>query len=186
METDIATFHKEHYEPLIYRLGFHLPHVQMLGTNHCAKLSRKAFESRVSEFFDLFCGRDYADQFVLKADVEVQSQHFGGNTQLSMEGVSVEHKNNEPEVPDGRMPYKQFVAEFFSHLSDESRQDAATTNAHMMQLIEILLDHEVFKRFISWLWETTDGCAKQYRCVTTLYLLSTLSQKNNIVIDQSI
>ena len=35
------------------------------------------------------------------------------------------------------------------------------------------------------LYETTDGCSKQYRCVTALCFLSALSYECNIIIDRS-
>ena len=55
-----------------------------------------------------------------------------------------------------------------------------------MQFIELLLDRGVFKKAMSWIWETTDGCAKQYIYATALYLLSSISQKYNIVIVRAI
>ena len=33
------------------------------------------------------------------------------------------------------------------------------------------------------IWENTDGCAYQYRCATTLYLLSMLAHAYNIIIN---
>ena len=36
------------------------------------------------------------------------------------------------------------------------------------------------------LWEETDGCAKQYRCATAMYLLSLISVRFNIVIDRAV
>ena len=36
------------------------------------------------------------------------------------------------------------------------------------------------------LWEETDGCAKQYRCATAIYLLSLVFVKFNIVINRAV
>ena len=36
------------------------------------------------------------------------------------------------------------------------------------------------------IWENTDGCAKQYRCASVLYLMSVMSQFYSIIIDQGI
>ena len=36
------------------------------------------------------------------------------------------------------------------------------------------------------MWEETDGCAKQYRCATAMYLLSLISVRFNIVIDRAV
>ena len=35
METTISNFHKSFYIPEIQKLAFHIPHVKILGTNHC-------------------------------------------------------------------------------------------------------------------------------------------------------
>ena len=35
----------------------------------------------------------------------------------------------------------------------------------------------------STIWENTDSCVDQYRCTTTLYLLSMLAHEYNIIID---
>ena len=39
---------------------------------------------------------------------------------------------------------------------------------------------------LSTIWENADGCAEQYRCVTALYLMSFLSQRNSIIFDRGI
>ena len=36
------------------------------------------------------------------------------------------------------------------------------------------------------IWENTDGCAYQYRCATSLYLLSMLAHTYNIIIDRGV
>eukprot|EP00957_Ditylum_brightwellii_P111231 8481742-Ditylum_brightwellii.AAC.1 len=36
------------------------------------------------------------------------------------------------------------------------------------------------------LWEETDGCAKQHRFATAMYLLSLVSVRLNIVIDRAV
>eukprot|EP00957_Ditylum_brightwellii_P162192 12350079-Ditylum_brightwellii.AAC.1 len=35
-------------------------------------------------------------------------------------------------------------------------------------------------------WEETDGCAKQYRCATAMYLLALISVRFNMVIDRAV
>ena len=39
---------------------------------------------------------------------------------------------------------------------------------------------------LSTIWENTDGCAEQYRCASSLYLMSVMSQCYYIIIDQGI
>ena len=52
MDTTISNFHTSFYIPAIQKLAFHLPHVRILGTNHCGELRRTAFKRR--EFFKMF------------------------------------------------------------------------------------------------------------------------------------
>ena len=39
---------------------------------------------------------------------------------------------------------------------------------------------------MSTIWENTDGCAEQYICASTLYLMSVMSQCHSIIIDWGI
>ena len=39
---------------------------------------------------------------------------------------------------------------------------------------------------LSTIWENTDGCEEQYRCATSLYLMSVLSQRHSIIFDWGI
>jgi hypothetical protein len=48
-----------------------------------------------------------------------------------------------------------------SRFSDESKQDASTTHAHMLVLLEYLFENNVMK-IGSTEWQDTDGCGKQY------------------------
>ena len=62
-ETTISDFHTSFYIPAIQKLAFHLPHVRILGTNHCGELRRTAFKQR-ELFQDVICRRDYAERVV--------------------------------------------------------------------------------------------------------------------------
>ena len=46
METTISDFRTSFYIPAIQELAFRLPHVCILGTNHCGKMRRTAFKRR--------------------------------------------------------------------------------------------------------------------------------------------
>ena len=63
METSISDFHTRFYIPAIHKLAFHIPHVRILGTNHCGELRRTAFKRR-ELFQDVLCRRDYAERAV--------------------------------------------------------------------------------------------------------------------------
>ena len=61
METKISYFHTSFYIPAIQKLAFHLPHVRILGKNHCGEMRRTAFK-RCEFFQDVICCRDYAER----------------------------------------------------------------------------------------------------------------------------
>ena len=89
-ETSINEFHANYYSTAIAKLAFHLPHVQILGTNEVGNTRRQALHSRASKQ-DCSCKRDYAERFSDVTAIQVHSQHWGGNRTLSMEGVALEY-----------------------------------------------------------------------------------------------
>ena len=148
----------------------------MLSKNHCKKMRCDAFEG--NENF-LLSERDYAERLVKELDGEIQSEHFGDNSTLSIEGCVLQYHVQFENTRKIRM-------DFHSHFADFSKQDTATTFEHMCDMFErhierngpfpkqcVVLDH-------------TDGCAKQYRSGNALYLLNVLSLKYNIVIDRAV
>ena len=50
-------------------------------------------------------------------------------------------------------------------------------------MIELLKERKVSKSSLSKVWENTDGCAAKYRCASTLYLMSVMSQCYSGIID---
>ena len=78
MQTSISDFHTSFYKPAIYKLAFHLPHVRILGTNHCGELQRTALKRR-ELFQDVLCRRDYADRVVASFANQIQPEYYGGN-----------------------------------------------------------------------------------------------------------
>ena len=57
METTIYDFHTSFYIPAIQKLAFHLPYVQILGTNLCDEIRRTSFK-RHELFQGVLCRRD--------------------------------------------------------------------------------------------------------------------------------
>ena len=70
------------------------------------------------------------------------------------------------------------VSFFFS---DDRKQDDTNITTHSKRLIEIFKC--IFTSALSIICENTDGCAEQYRCVSSLYPMSVLSQCYSIIID---
>ena len=46
MEITISNFRQSLYIPEIQKFAFHIPHVQILGKNHCGESRRTAFKRR--------------------------------------------------------------------------------------------------------------------------------------------
>ena len=83
-------------------------------------------------------------------------------------------------------PSRQRHALFHSFLSDDIKQAAFTTTAHIKRLVSLLKEKNVLTTSLSTIWENTDGCSEQYRCSSALYLLSVISQCYSIIIDRGI
>ena len=73
MENSMFDFHTSFYIPAIQNLDFHLPHVRILGTNHCGAMRCTAFK-RSELFQDVICRCDYAERVVASFDNQIQSE----------------------------------------------------------------------------------------------------------------
>ena len=89
METTISEFHIRYYIPAIQKLAFQLPHVRILGTNHCGDMRRTAFKRR-ELFQDVLCRRDYYKRVVTSFYNQIQSEYCGVNRSVSIEGITLE------------------------------------------------------------------------------------------------
>ena len=72
-ETTISDPHTSFYIPAIQKLAFHLPHVRILGTNHCSEMRRTAFK-RHELFQYALCRHDYAERVVASFANQIQSE----------------------------------------------------------------------------------------------------------------
>ena len=63
MDTTISNFHSSFYILEVQKLAFNIPHVQILGTNHCGDSRWTAFKLRES-FQDVLCCHDYSEILV--------------------------------------------------------------------------------------------------------------------------
>ena len=72
METTISNFHTSFFILAIQKLVFNIPHVQILGTNHCGDPHWTAFKCRES-FQDVICRRDYSEGVVASFTNQIQS-----------------------------------------------------------------------------------------------------------------
>ena len=97
MDTTISDFYTSFYIPAIKKLSFQLPHVRILGTNHCGEMRRIAF--KCSKLFqDILCCRHYSERVVASFSHQIQSEHYGGNISVSIEGIKLEHFSAFPKA----------------------------------------------------------------------------------------
>ena len=118
-------------------MEFHIPCLQILGTNHCGDSRQNSFKRRKS-FQDMVCRRDYSEGGVASFDNQIQSEYYGGNRSVSIEGIVLEHFSALPQTEiNSSTKLCPCHAVIHSFLSDDSKQDAATTTAHSNCFIEL-------------------------------------------------
>ena len=89
-------FNCSFYIPAIQKLYFQLPHVHILGTNHCGDLRHTAF--KLHELFQyILCCLDYSERVVAIFAHQIQLEYYGGNISVSIEGISLEHFSELPK-----------------------------------------------------------------------------------------
>ena len=96
METTIFYFDTSFYIPAIKKLSFHLPHVCILGTNHCGEMQRTALK-RCEIFQDVLCRCDCAERVVDSFSNQIQSEYYGGNRSVSIKSIALEHFSAAPQ-----------------------------------------------------------------------------------------
>ena len=70
---------------------------------------------------------------------QIQSEYYGGNISLSIEVIALEHFSALPQTNiNSTTPSRQHHAVFNYLISDDSKQDAATTTVHIKRLISLL------------------------------------------------
>ena len=161
METSISDFHTSFYIPAIQKLAFHLPHVRILGTNHCGEMRRTAFKRR-ELFQDVICRRDYAERVVASFANKIQYEYYDGNRSVSIEVITLEIFSAAPQADINSSTFScPRHAVFHSFLSEYIKQDAATTTAHRKHLILFLKEKKIMTKSLSTIWENNDDCAEQ-------------------------
>ena len=73
METTLPNFHTSFYIPEIQNLSFHIPHVQIMGTNHFGESHWTVFKRRKS-FQDVLFRRDCGERVVDSFSHQIRSE----------------------------------------------------------------------------------------------------------------
>ena len=109
-------------------MAYHKAHVKLLGNQHA--ISSQADEAKNTPGA-MSVASDFTDKYSpTLPNGTVQSEYYGQDERLSMEGRNVAStpENNNPEDIDST---KQ-QTEFYSALSDEKRQDGNVVYSHIL------------------------------------------------------
>ena len=134
LETSLTEFHGKLYIPPIQKLAFYFPRVNIIGTHHYRKELLDALKLQDKLHDVLFwCG--YAEWVVYSFAHQIQSEYYGGNIYVSIEGISLEifsasHHSSTLLVSDHGLLHAIF-------LPDDIKQDATTTSAKIKCIIEL-------------------------------------------------
>jgi hypothetical protein len=171
-EVTIAAFMEKYYLPMLEKYRYHQSHVSMLSKYGVGARRHAAFRKQLKA---LFMKRDFAEAIQAEMDNEVQGDHFGKIRKMMLEGCSVEFFSLELE---------KYTKEFHSHLSDDCKQNAATSFENMKNVLQNLRERGVLEENVSVIYDNTDGCCSQYRCATSVFLLTILSSMFKVCIDR--
>ena len=78
-------------------MEFNLPNVHIFDTNHGGDALRTAFKRR-KKLQDMLCRRDYAERVVASFAHKIQSEYYGGNRYLSIEGIEFKNFSALPQT----------------------------------------------------------------------------------------
>ena len=161
-------FWDDYYIKKIKDYRMHLWKMIILGKKFVGDVRDKALRRGDSSL-----GHDFTEYLKVEHNEEIQSSHFGGGVNVSMEGYTVTYFQDGDD---------DLILDFHSYLSDDKTQNSATVCMHMDRLIQCLMKKGVLKAGGRLLC-VTDGCSKQYRSATSLHFMSHLSIKYNIIVD---
>ena len=98
----------------------------------------------------MLCRRDYAESVVASFSHQIQSEYYGGTRSVSIEVIVLEYVSALPQT--GINSYTKpcsWYAVFLFFLSNDSKQDVATTTAHIKRLIELLKEQKLLTSTLS-------------------------------------
>jgi hypothetical protein len=170
----IAIFNEEMEAFLQNTYRQHLWLVKALGKNHVKTWRDPWNILKGNHQWDVSIIRDYTDRIQCNYNNETQSGGMGGNVRnVGSEGFYYVYRN--PATND-------IEEHWHSYLSDFKQQDARTSFANTDKFI-LMMKAKGLLHEGSTLWIQSDGCAKQYKSGTNMWLCWHLSRKYHINID---
>ena len=169
-EKPFDSFWKD-YEVAMTKFKMHRFKYLILGKRFCGDVRKESLMHGE-------CGweHDFAEALSLKHCGEIQSMHFS-SLSVSIEGYSVHYRKYEE--------HNTITLDFHSFLCDDKTQMSNTVYYNMKKLVEKLMEQGTLKKG-GRILASTDGCAKQYKCCTSLYYMSLVATTFEITMDRAI
>jgi hypothetical protein len=180
----IGTFIKDAFQPFLVKLRYHIFLVSVLSKNHCVK-DRAERYMKTPTGRSVLVMRDYSDHLNAAFTGEAQTMGMGDKQNTGMEGITVRYFANGDYTDDDSPE----ITDWHVYLSDEKQQDARTSMVNSIDLIKKLQAAPLYllpRGKDAILYEQSDGCAKQYKCATALWVLAHLSHKYRIAINRMV
>ena len=115
-----------------------MPHVHIIGAHHCGNTCREDFKHHGYIQDVLFCS-DYENRVVTSFSHQNQSEYYGRNKYVSIEVTALEHFSDKKQpLPLYALPPHTRNELFHTFLSDDIKQDDATTATYIKCIIEWL------------------------------------------------
>jgi hypothetical protein len=189
----IAKFMREYYIPTLQEYAYHFTLVKLLGKGpgSCGEMRMQHFLDSRGDGSCITEIHDFAERVDVVMAGAIQADHFGRKRNLSIEGCSLKYydpiKRQKCHNDPVELASLRHEHEYHGHFSDKSKQDAATVFAHEGKMLTLLKELGVLRivtgqgdgieRTVVTRLKNTDGCAKQYRSGTALFLMSQQVQK---------
>ena len=152
METYIADLHTSFCITSIKKLAFYLPHIRITGNNNCGKTRRELFK-RCSANQDVLYHCDYSERVVDDLAHKIQSEYYGGNRSVYIKGIGLDNSIAPTQTETAGTPQSHTCHAVSSLvLSDDSKQDTATTISHSKHTIESLKQRNIVSNMLSTIW----------------------------------
>ena len=112
----------------------------------------KAFKRR-ELFQDVLCLRNYAERVVESFSNQIKEEYYGGNRYMTKDVIELEQFSALPQAYINSSTLSlQCHAVFHSFLSDDSKQDSATTTRYRKRLVSLLKDKKLLTALLSTIW----------------------------------
>ena len=153
----------------------HLSHVRILVTHHCGNTRREAFNHPCS-FQDVLDCCDYSERVVDIFAHQIQSEQYGGNRSVSIEGIALDHLS-ATTYPETVSVQESCTHHAISHsfLYDDRKTDSTTTAAHSKHIMGFLKQQKIMSSKLGTLWKNTGGCAENYRRATYYFVFNVVT-----------